>query len=65
VALQLEWLFAQGREALDFLVYNEIVKQTKVSSGRGGQSPKSHYENDVELAKQSPVGKIEGVRIVD
>ena len=26
---QLEWLFGQGKQAMDFLVYNEIVRQIK------------------------------------
>ena len=42
---QLEWLFAQGKEALDFLIYNEILKQQKITSNNSPVRNKNCEEN--------------------
>ena len=49
---QLEWLFNNGKEALDFLVYNEILRQIKVSQNA---SPLITYKDQKEVAGQQKI----------
>ena len=49
---QLEWLFNNGKEALDFLVYNEILRQIKVSQNA---SPLITYKEQKEVAGQQKI----------
>ena len=51
-AKQLEWLFGQGKEALDFLVYNEIVKQIRKEQKKEETSASATSSESGQVTKE-------------